>query len=69
MNEILFMEIRMASTFQAHFSMHIKDVNQLFEQYGIWNYIEECYASLHVCSDDCALNDIVEILQAKGVQL
>jgi len=69
MNEITFMEIRLFRMFRERYNKQAKDVNQLFEKYGIWTYIEECYDTLHVMSDECALRDITDILVTNGVQL
>ncbi|MCQ2374247.1 MAG: DUF3791 domain-containing protein [Phascolarctobacterium sp.] len=43
--------------------------NAIFEKYGIWTFIEECYDSLHLSSDESALEDIMKILKSKGVNL
>lgn len=68
-NEILFMEIRLFRMFHEKHHLSMKEVSLLFEQFGIWNYIESCYEALHVSGDECALNDIEQILNSKGVQL
>lgn len=69
MNEVLFMEIRLLRMFKTNYGMNAKDINALFERYGIWEYIESCYDALHVSSDECAFQDIVDILNAKGCVL
>ncbi len=66
LDEVLFMETRLFSEFLLRFSMKPKDANRIFEQYGIWNYIEQCYDVLHMSGDEYILNDIVLILKRKG---
>ena len=66
MDEVLFMEARLFSAFLQKHGMKPKDANIMFEHYGIWNYIEECYAVLHMNGDEYILNDIETILQRKG---
>ena len=65
-NEILFMEARVFSDFVRKFNLKPADANRLFENYGIWKYIEECYDVLHMNCDEYILNGIVRILQKKG---
>lgn len=45
------------------------DANKLFEKYGIWKYIEDTYNMLKLNGDECAVNDILEILKVKGIKL
>ena len=66
LDEILFMEMRIFSAFLQKHKMKPKEANKLFEEYGIWDYIEECYDSLHTSGDEYILNDIEYILQKRG---
>ncbi len=65
-NEVLFMEARVFSEFLHRFNMSPKEANRLFENYGIWEYIENCYDLLHTSGDEYVLNDIIMILRNKG---
>ena len=60
------MEARVFSDFVRKFNLKPTDANRLFENYGIWKYIKECYDVLHMNCDEYILNDIVRILQKKG---
>ena len=66
LNEIIFMETRVFSEFVRKYNLKPKHANYLFEKYGIWKYIEECYDVLHMNGDDYVLDDIVYILQNRG---
>ena len=65
-DEVLFMEARVFSDFLRKFNMKPRDASRLFEDNGIWSYIEGCYDVLHMSSDECVLNDIEYILQRRG---
>ena len=69
LNEILFMEARIFAEYLRKFKMKPKEANGIFERYGIWNYIEECYDVLHMNGDEYILNDIEYILKKKGALL
>ena len=66
LNEVLFMEVRLFSEYLRKFKMKPKDANRVFEKYGIWKYIEDCYDMLHMNGDEYILNDIEYILRKKG---
>lgn len=65
-NEILFMEIRILRMFLEKHPMDAAQANRLFDDYGIWAFLETCYDALHVSGDESVLNDIEEMLIAKG---
>ena len=65
-NEVLFMEMRLIQQFCKRHQYISKDANVLFNKYGIWKYIEECYDTLHMNGDEYILNGIDEIVIAGG---
>ena len=65
-NEVLFMEMRLFRQFRERFGQSASKTNELWNAYGIWNYIEDCYNTLHVSGDEYILSDITEILRSKG---
>lgn len=69
LNEVLFMEARLFSEYLRRFKMKPKDANRVFEKYGIWKYIEDCYDILHMNGDEYILNDIEYILRKKGAMI
>ena len=68
-NEVLYMELRLLQQFCQNHNYLSKDANALFNRYGIWEYIEDCYDTLHMNGDEYILNDINEILTAQGAVL
>lgn len=69
LNETLYMEMRLLQQFCQKFQYSAKNANSLFLKYGIWKYIEDCYDSLHMNGDEYIMNDIQEILHARGAVL
>ena len=68
-NEVLYMEARLFRAFCKEKHMSGRSVNRLFNDYGIWDYIEKGYEALHTCGDEYIINDIEEILSKKGALL
>ena len=48
-------------------SLSPEDGNRAFNAGGIWNFIEECYDSLHLSGDEAALDDVMSVLEARKV--
>lgn len=69
LDEVIFMQTRVFRMFCERMKCSASEGNALFEQYGIWEYIETCYDALHLSSDEYALDDIMKILKSKGVSL
>lgn len=69
LNELIFFEARIFRMFCEKLQVSPFDANKLFEKYGIWKYIEDTYDMLKLNGDECAVNDIWEILKVKGIKL
>ena len=69
LDEVLFMEARLFAEYLKKFNIKPKDANRIFESYGIWKYIEECYDVLHMNGDEYILNDIEFIIRRTGASL
>lgn len=69
LNELIFFEARIFRMFCKKLQVSPVDANKLFEKYGIWKYIEDTYNMLKLNGDECAVNDIWEILKVKGIKL
>ncbi len=67
LDEVLFMEARVFAEYLRKYKMKPKEANRIFEKYGIWKYLEECYDTLHMNGDEYILNDIEYILRRNGV--
>lgn len=68
-NEVLYMEMRLLQQFCKEHHCSSKKANHLFNQYGIWDYIENCYDTLHMNGDAYVLNDLREILVVQGAAI
>lgn len=69
LNELIFFEARIFRMFCEKLQVLPTATNKLFETYGVWKYIEDTYDMLRLSSDECAANDIVEMLKINGVKL
>lgn len=69
LNELIFFEARIFRMFCEKLQVSPVDANKLFEKYGIWKYIEDTYDMLKLNGDECAVNDIWEILKVKSIKL
>lgn len=69
LDEVLFMEARVFADYLNKFKIRPKDANRIFEKFGIWKYIEDCYDTLHMNGDEYVLNDIEYILEKRGASL
>lgn len=69
LNELIFFEARIFRMFCEKLQVSPVDANKLFEKYGIWKYIDDTYDMLKLNGDECAVNDIWEILKVKGIKL
>ena len=68
LNEIIFFETRVFREFCEQVKLSPTEANKLFDKYGIWQYIEDTYDMLHLNSDECTIEDILEILKVNGVR-
>lgn len=69
LNELIFFKARIFRMFCEKLQVSPVDANKLFEKYGIWKYIENTYDMLKLNGDECAVNDIWEMLKVKGIKL
>lgn len=67
LDEIIFFEARVFREFCEQVKVSPAEASKLFDKFGIWKYIEDSYEILHLSSDECAVEDILEILKVNGV--
>ena len=46
-----------------------EETAEIFNQYGLFDYVSDCYDYLHLSSYDLALENIETLLKNKGVQM
>ena len=66
LNEVLYMEARLFREFCNMNNISPSHANDIFNKFQIWKYIESCYDTLHTTGDEYILDDIQNILAAKG---
>ena len=67
-NEALYMQVRILREFAKKYKVDEQILNRLFEKYKIYNYIEDCYKTLHTAGDKYIIKEINDILESKGVK-
>jgi hypothetical protein len=63
------MQTRLLRIAAKEFGMSIRQVVVLFEQNGIFKFIEECYDEFHTEGDYAVFCDIKKVLEHKGVNV
>lgn len=67
LDEVLYMQTRIFRMFIERTGLSPRAANRLFDQAGAWDFLSECYDSLHVESDQLALDDVLSLMRHKGV--
>lgn len=65
--EIIFMQARLLRLASEEWHMSIPKVNELFDRYGVLNFIEDCYGVFHMEGDYAVFEEVKTLLQNKGV--
>ena len=66
-HEVLHMQVRIFRKFAARHRMNTQETLELFQKYGLLDFISECYDLLHLSGDECVLDDIDELLRHREV--
>ena len=69
LDEILFFQTRIFRMFCMEAKISPVEGDELFSKYGIWDYLKDAYDVLHLNGDEYALNEVMEILKAKGAKI
>lgn len=67
--QITYMQARLVRLASEEWDMSIKAVASLFAEFGVLSYIRECFGIFHVEGDNAVLDDIVDYLHNKGVDV
>lgn len=67
-SQIIFMQVRLLRLAAATWNISIKQVMNLFIQYGVFEYIEAGYGIFHCEGDEAILEDISKLLTSKGMK-
>ena len=70
LDEVLFMQTRLFSMFcQRHPSVSSVEMDRIFTDNGIWDFIEKGYDGLHTEGDEAIYEEIMDILRKREVRL
>ena len=65
-NEVIFMQLRIARLFTERYALEIHNVNKIFIDYGIYSLIADGYDAYHCGSDEIVYRDALEVLKREG---
>ncbi len=65
--QIIYMQTRIMRLASEEWNKPIAIIAELFAQYGVLRYIEECFGIFHVEGDEAVLEDVATYLKNKGV--
>lgn len=68
-SEIIFMQVRLLRLASEEWNISIQRVNELFDQYRILKFIEDCYGVFHMEGDYAVLDEIKTLMRNKGVDV
>ena len=70
LDEVLFMQTRLFSLFcQRHPTISSIEMDKIFADNGIWDFIEKGYDGLHTEGDEAIYEEIMDILRKREVRL
>ena len=70
LNEVLFMQTRLFSMFcQRHPNVTAIEMDRIFKENGIWDFIEQGYEGLHTEGDEAIYEEISDILRQREMNL
>ena len=67
--QILYMQARLTSAAAERWHKSIAEAVDIFNSYGVLQYIESCFEIFHVQGDDANFEDIENYLCAKGAKI
>lgn len=65
LDETLFMQIRLFRMFREQFNLPSARALAIFNEYGIWQFVEDGYDLFHMQGDQTTLDEIVKVLTYK----
>ena len=68
-SEIIFMQVRMLRLAAEEWNISVPKAAELFEKYGVLQFIEDCYGVFHMEGDRAVFDEIKTLLNHKGVDV
>ncbi len=64
--QIIYMQARLMRLAAKEWKKPIEIITELFADYGVLQYVEDCFGIFHVEGDEAILDDIEIYLKSKG---
>ena len=61
-SEIHYMQARIFRMYCERNALDAREANQVFNESGAWDFIEECYDSLHLEGDELVYEDVLAVV-------
>lgn len=68
-SQIIFMQARIIRLASEELGMSIQKINELFGEYDVLGFIEECFDLFHMEGDYAVFDDVLLYLKNKGVDI
>lgn len=62
LDEVLYMQVRLFRMFRERTGLTAREANRVFDEGGVWDFVESNYGILHLGGDESALADVFDRL-------
>ncbi len=67
--EIIFMQTRVLRLAAERWNTSIQKACGVFDKFGIFRFIRECYGIFHTEGDEAVLEEVMKVLDYRGVDI
>lgn len=64
--DLFMLQVRLYRMLQSQKGLSADECNSVFERYGVFDYISQCYEEYHMQGDEANFEDVLEYLRGKG---
>ena len=64
--DIFMIQVRLYRMLQIRLGLTSNECNRVFDKYGLFDYIAQCYEEYHTQGDQASFEDVMEYLRGQG---
>ncbi len=64
--DIFMLQVRLYRMLQSRKGLSPVECNRIFDKYGLFDYISQCYEEYHMQGDEANYEDMLEYLKGQG---
>ena len=64
--DIFMLQVRLYRMLQSRKGLSSVECNRVFDKYGLFDYISQCYEEYHMQGDEANYEDVLEYLKGQG---